>query len=86
MNKIDRIQEWLANRLTFVQFPKIRRDTPIYSGAARTPQIPRGLPQTRIGVYLSMFLLFGWSVVLLCVAIPVLYCIFWLFAAIFGFI
>lgn len=82
----DRIQEWLANRLTFVQFPKIRRYTQAYPINTRKTQIPRGIPQTRLGIYLSIFVLFGWTVALLCIAIPILYCVFWLFAAILGFI
>ena len=48
--------------------------------------LPRGLPQTRFGVYFAMLVVFGWFVVFACIAIPVLYCCFWLFAAIFGFI
>lgn len=47
--------------------------------------IPRSLPQTRIGVYLTMFVTLGWLVVLTCIAIPVLYVCFVVLKAVLGF-
>jgi hypothetical protein len=81
-----KIQEWLADRFSSVQYPQRDLNTHNPYVNIQYREIPRGLPTTKFGILMSMFVLFGVLVVLIGIAIPVIYCVFWLFAAIFGFI
>ncbi len=93
MNLKEKIHLWAARRFKSVQYPSITVLPPRWAPRRfgffeKVPEgmLPPSLPQTRFGLRLAQFVVFGWFVVLCCIAAPVLYACGFVLLTIFGFI